>query len=103
MRERPSVVLGVVCIVTEVREAPLHDMQALLLLANAHVDLSSSVKSAIVQEGQKFLEVLNNFIIICDRSNEFVVTLYFDHQGGQFQIQQQNVLLVLHGSQHLVR
>ena len=78
-------------------------MQALLLLANAHVDLSSSVKSAIVQEGQKFLEVLNNFIIISDRSNEFVVALYFDHQGGQFQIQQQNVLLVLHGSQHLVR
>ena len=63
-------------------------MQALLLLPNAHVDLPSSVKRAIVEESQELPELLDRLGFgLGDRSDEFVVGLDFHHERGQFQIQ----------------
>ena len=70
-------------------------MQVLLLLANAHVDLFPPVECAIVEEREKFFELLDNSIFVRDRSNEFVIILDFHHERGQFQIKQKNVFFVL--------
>ena len=89
-----------VFIVAEVGEAALHDVQVLLLLAYADVDLASSVKGAITEEGEQLFKILHkpgNVLVCChflfvkslsagDRRNEFVVVLNFDHQRRQFQI-----------------
>ena len=78
-------------------------MQALLLLANANIDLLPPVERAIVEEGQQLLELLHHLGLVRDRSDEFVVVLDLDHQRCKFQIQQQNVLFVLDGPQYLIR
>ena len=89
-----------VFIVAEVGEAALHDVQVLLLLSYADIDLASSVKGAITQECEQLFEILHKscsllvglrffFVSSLSTSNrldEFVVVLNFDHKWCQFQI-----------------
>ena len=89
-----------VFIVAEVGEAALHDVQVLLLLAYADVDLASSVEGAITQKCEQLLEILHQLcsLLVCcrfffvnslstgDRLDEFVVALDFDHKWSELQI-----------------
>ena len=89
-----------VFIVAEVGEAALHDVQVLLLLSYADVDLASSVEGAITQKCEQLFEILHQLcsLLVCcrfffvnslstgDRLDEFVVVLNFDHKWSQLQI-----------------
>ena len=51
--------IGGVFVVREVGEAPLHDVQTLLLLTDSKVDLASAVKRTVMEERKQFLKILN--------------------------------------------
>ena len=98
-----------VLVVAEVREAPLHYVQALLLLLDAGVDALPPVEGAIMQECQEVLEVLNEldglFILwyggrTRNGLDELIIALHLDHQRRQLQVEQQDVLLDLHSAQN---
>ena len=77
-------------------------MKTLLLLTDSKVDLASAVKRTVVEECEQFLKILNELriflLFLADRSNEFVVVLNFYHERCQFQIEQEDIFLVLNSS-----
>ena len=54
-----------------------------------------------MQEGQQIFEVLDGILLVgfdcglVDRCNEFVIILDFDHKRCQFEIQNEDISLVL--------
>jgi len=81
--------VGGVFIVAEIWKFALDHLQALQLLSNSNIYFLSPVESAIVQECEQFLEILDKLLVlvafeISDRFDEFVEVLDFYHQGCQF-------------------
>ena len=54
-----------------------------------------------MQEGQQVFEILDGILLVgfdyalVDRCDEFVIILDFDHKWSQFEIQNENISLVL--------
>ena len=64
-----------------------------------------------MEESEEFFEfedllgesiLISRICRIANRIYELLIALYFDHQGRQLQIEQQDVFLALYGSQHLL-
>ena len=100
VRERPAALsvllvghtIEGVLVVAEVREAPLVDVQTLLLLLDARVDAPPPVEGAVVEEGEQLAEVLDQLAGLLlrlahlshvHRLDELLVALHLDHQRSE--------------------